>query len=316
MDNLVMEKGEVNTMCKAEQVISAAQAHMGEPYVFGAWGERCTPANRRRRMRDDHPTIRSKCQVLNGKKSDCEGCKWADGALMFDCRGFTYWCLKQVGIVLTGQGATSQYNTSSNWVDRGTIPDMPDLVCCVFMHKDGKMIHTGLHIGGGSIIHCSHDVETGKISDRGWTHYAVPIGLYTAEELEKAGGVKEVTTMKTGSTGSEVAYLQQLLTDLGYPCGTIDGKYGVKTATAVRAFQSESELTVDGVAGDKTLTALMLRHAQAKEPDTAKDEAELQSNYERVIAMADRTENGAVQISLDEDTAWNLWVTLTKEFVS
>ena len=48
---------------------SAALLCVAWPYVFGAWGECCTPANRKRRAREDHPTIVSKCQVLNGSKA-------------------------------------------------------------------------------------------------------------------------------------------------------------------------------------------------------------------------------------------------------
>ena len=77
-----------------------ALACVGWPYVFGAWGEYCTPANRKRRYREDHPTIKTSCQVLNGNKTSCDGCKWfPDGCRvrMFDCRGFTDWVLKQFG---------------------------------------------------------------------------------------------------------------------------------------------------------------------------------------------------------------------------
>jgi cell wall-associated NlpC family hydrolase len=76
----------------ANKVVEAAQKCMGFPYVFGAWGEACTPANRKRRVRKEHPTIVSGCPVLSGKGT-CENCKH-NGQLIFDCRGFTYWCLK------------------------------------------------------------------------------------------------------------------------------------------------------------------------------------------------------------------------------
>lgn len=60
---------------KPETVNWLARACEGWPYVFGAWGEECTPAGRRKRKWDDHPTIVSACQVLNGSSKACSGCK-------------------------------------------------------------------------------------------------------------------------------------------------------------------------------------------------------------------------------------------------
>jgi len=55
--------------------------------------------------------------VLNGTKDGaCEKCKW-NGTKIFDCRGFTYDCLKEAGAVtLAGGGCSSQYNHNPNWV--------------------------------------------------------------------------------------------------------------------------------------------------------------------------------------------------------
>jgi len=46
---------------KAKAVVELAKSCLGYPYVFAAWGENCTPENRKRRARADHPTIISKC---------------------------------------------------------------------------------------------------------------------------------------------------------------------------------------------------------------------------------------------------------------
>ena len=135
---------------KALKIIEAAKSQLGNPYVFGMWGRECTPSVRRQ-YAGYNPSHKSAifkaCPVLSGKQPSCDGCKW-QGKLAFDCRGFTYWCLSQVGITIKGGGATSQYNTAANWVQRGDIGDMPDVVCCVFQRRNGRMQHTGLHIGG------------------------------------------------------------------------------------------------------------------------------------------------------------------------
>lgn len=41
-----------------------------------------------------------------------------------------------------------------------------------------------------------------------------------------------------------------------YDCGAADGIFGAKTETAVRAFQRDHNLTVDGIAGKDTQAAL------------------------------------------------------------
>lgn len=248
---------------KASKVVEAARSQLGGPYVYGAWGSECTPSMRRKYAGYNpqyEPNIRKACPVLSGKQSSCEGCKWK-GALAFDCRGFTHWALLQVGIKIDGGGATTQYNTKANWTQRGTIDAMPDLVCCVFKQRDGKMQHTGLHIGGGKIIHCSTTVKEGKTTDKGWTHYAVPAGLYDGQETATAEPVKVLATLRKGSQGSAVSAMQTMLNRLGFDSGKVDGIYGTKTMAAVRSFQEANGLTVDGIAGEQTLTTLAIRAA-------------------------------------------------------
>ena len=255
---------------KALKIIEAAKSQLGNPYVFGMWGRECTPSVRRQYAgyNPSHKSaIYKACPVLSGKQPSCDGCKW-QGKLAFDCRGFTYWCLSQMGIKIKGGGATSQYNTAANWVQRGDIGDMPDVVCCVFQRRNGKMQHTGIHIGGGKIIHCSAGVQWGDTSDKAWTHYAIPAGLYTAEEIAAAGKPETekpdtskpaetvVFNLRRGSKGADVTKLQTALNAQGYDCGAADGIFGAATEKAVRAFQKDNGLAVDGIAGKATQAAL------------------------------------------------------------
>ena len=59
-----------------------------------------------------------------------------------------------------------------------------------------------------------------------------------------------------GSSGNEVRQIQTKLKNWGYYSGSIDGIYGSRTVLAVKAFQRKNGLTVDGVAGSKTLAAM------------------------------------------------------------
>lgn len=65
------------------------------------------------------------------------------------------------------------------------------------------------------------------------------------------------TTLRPGDSGTAVRQLQTTLKQKGYYTGTVDGEYGSGTTAAVKAFQQKMGITpTDGIAGDKTLTAL------------------------------------------------------------
>lgn len=157
---------------------------VGWPYVFGAWGAYCTTAERKKRYKKDHPTIYSACQVLRSKdpKSSCSGCKWfPDGERVrcYDCRGFTDWCLLQVGIDLIGEGCTSQWNTEANWSAKGRVSDgVPqETLVCLFKANGSKMEHTGFGLNGET-VECSSGVEYHQSMASKWTHWAVPVGIH------------------------------------------------------------------------------------------------------------------------------------------
>ncbi len=62
--------------------------------------------------------------------------------------------------------------------------------------------------------------------------------------------------LRSGHRGWDVAALQFALETHGFPCGTVDGGFGARTAAAVRRLQAFAGLTVDGIAGPATLAAL------------------------------------------------------------
>jgi len=60
-----------------------------------------------------------------------------------------------------------------------------------------------------------------------------------------------------GCKGDDVRRLQQALKNLGYSqIKYVDGIYGKQTYDAVRAFQKNNGLSVDGIAGRKTQNRL------------------------------------------------------------
>lgn len=62
--------------------------------------------------------------------------------------------------------------------------------------------------------------------------------------------------LKINYRGAYVKFLQQLLESNLYPVGDIDGIFGNKTLTAVKNFQKNNNLVVDGIVGNNTWNAL------------------------------------------------------------
>lgn len=60
--------------------------------------------------------------------------------------------------------------------------------------------------------------------------------------------------------------VQQLLTDLGYAPGPVDGDYGRRTADAVKAFQRDAGITQDGWIDEDLLSTLRRAKAAYKQP--------------------------------------------------
>ena len=63
--------------------------------------------------------------------------------------------------------------------------------------------------------------------------------------------------LRNESTGYDVTLIQRLLNNAGYGYLVEDGVFGVRTDTAVKQFQKDRNLTVDGIVGSQTLEALL-----------------------------------------------------------
>ncbi|WP_329953140.1 peptidoglycan-binding domain-containing protein [Stenotrophomonas sepilia] len=109
-----------------------------------------------------------------------------------------------------------------------------------------------------------------------------------------------------GSKGDEVQAMQQKLSDLGYlgkdgkPL-VADGDFGPGTVEAVKQFQRDHHLTVDGKAGGATLGALEVatqQRAQAAEPTMATpghaDNPRYQQVVEKLEALEEQRRQGGL----------------------
>lgn len=81
---------------------------------------------------------------------------------------------------------------------------------------------------------------------------------YVAPAATPSTPTVTATILRKGSTGPEIKSLQKKLLQIGYYLGSYgaDGDYGDATVTAVRKFQKDNSLAVDGEAGPNTLAAV------------------------------------------------------------
>ena len=205
-----------------------------------------------------------------------------------DCQAFIEWCLMKCGLKMDLAGSNAWYReirkngaimTPEECVRQlGCVPKGAFLFIHAFDGGEEKRgYHDGLgnasHIGictgtqGEGAIHSSKSrgcvAESrfnGKSISGGWN----AVGLYNKVSYDygSAGGgtapEPAQKMLKRGSKGTEVAYVQAILMDLGYDLGSwgADGDFGKKTEEAVKKFQQEHGLEPDGIVGDKTMEAL------------------------------------------------------------
>ena len=100
-------------------------------------------------------------------------------------------------------------------------------------------------------------------------YYGSRVELVTTNNIASIPSSYPGTTLRRGSTGSNVEQVQFWLSDLAQfdsslPAVTVDGSYGAATERAVKVFQQKQSLTADGVVGQTTWNALYAAWLEAQ----------------------------------------------------
>lgn len=239
-------------MTKREAIAGRALSLVGCGYVYGATGWICTRARLEQQARQ-YPLYAP--MILR------YGPKWI-GRRCFDCAQLTREAASAAGMRLPS-GSSSQWRDAQAWKARGTIdtlPDEPGLF--LFTQKLGRMTHTGVSVGGGWEVDArghAYGVVRRRIADTSFTHWARLAVDYDADaDAPNPSPDPGRRTLRRGMSGEDVRALQSRLLGLGYDVGKAgaDGVFGRGTRTAVVQFQKGAGLTVDGVVGPMTWSAL------------------------------------------------------------
>ena len=109
-------------------------------------------------------------------------------------------------------------------------------------------------------------------------------------------------TLKKGSIGDDVEFLQTKLVELGYNLGSIDGDFGSKTEAAVRAFQKDMDLEKDGICGPMTWAALnSAKYAKGKVTASLLN---VRIGPSTGYKVSSQLKNGANVIIVSEQNGW------------
>lgn len=73
--------------------------------------------------------------------------------------------------------------------------------------------------------------------------------------------------LRSGLTGYDVRILQTALADLGYDVGGVDGRFGPRTDAAVRSFQRDNRIDVDGMVGRSTKATIAGHQRDPADPE-------------------------------------------------
>lgn len=159
---------------------------------------------------------------------------------------------------LSGYDTTAQgyYDKCTSKGQFSTLP-IKDL-CLLFRGKSSNSIkHTGIYLGNGMCLHMKNSKENcvyERVDNHGWTNWGYGNFIDYSQPLGAKPILTRVLKIKMG--GVDVKLLQDQLISKGYDCGNIDGDFGNKTYVAVKHFQADNNIAVDGEVGKQTCKKL------------------------------------------------------------
>lgn len=255
-------------MISAKALRDAFQQALSEEwgYIWGTRGQTWTQASQNKATR-----------AMTVKY----GAKWI-GRRVADCSGLFVWAYKLHNeSIYHGSNTIFNKYCSETGPVAGTVKIR--VGTAVFQNTEGTRGHIGLYIGGGMCIEAK-GTQYGVVSSplAVWDEWGTLKDVDYTGTIEETFGIVPLGTITKGSKGELVKYMQRALAEAGYDVGKIDGIFGSETLSAVRAFQSDHNLTPDGKVGKLTWAAIKAlvdddepgEHKPVEAPDEPQDAPE------------------------------------------
>jgi len=242
-------------MSKSLKLCAFAQAQVdnGSIYVLGAQGEtldQITDAWIAKREHNNAKNIKRVKDLLNKRIE--QGYK---NLRAYDCSGLIIRHLLDEKLESKDKNANGIYNEYCIPIEKSELR-AGDLVAKYGLSSGKyKVYHIGVYMGDGYVVHAKGrdvGVVREKITNYSWNRY----GRLKAFIADGNNVISRL--LKKGKKGEDVRLVQQALINLGYDLGKwgADGIFGSQTQKAVRKFQKDRKLKVDGIIGVQTTTAL------------------------------------------------------------
>ena len=252
----------------AENLVKFCESVISTPYWFGCFGNVANNSlfsQKQKQYPDSYPpkswTYESFTKDYGKRVCDCSGLlKWFLWSDNFENKVPTYKASEDFG-------ATGFYNKCS---ERGELwkDNTPMLVPGMILFKGNAptMSHMGIFIGNNKLIEAKgHAYGTIK-SDltKSWSYWGKSNFIKYDSVPVISDKIINVETyqIKNGSVSATVGTLQTLLNHYGFKGKdkqplTIDNEFGVNTEYAVRNFQLNKKILVDGIVGPITWKVLL-----------------------------------------------------------
>ena len=235
------------------EFIQYLNAQLGQPYVWGGQHTRLRPS-------DYITIIRQKEEQDRHERNALDFCRNAfiNGTKVlyaYDCSGLGMYWLQNLKKLYK-----HDMNANAMMAECTIVNGHPKKGYWVFRVVGGKANHIGYMIDDNYVIHAKGR-EYGVIKEAYDAYYWNKIGIPKIFAKEITGRTTSTyiftRVLKNGCTGEDVKELKKLLIAKGYSGLNItNGNFYANTTKVVKKFQKDNKLTVDGIAGKNTITAL------------------------------------------------------------
>ncbi len=223
-------------------------------YVWGGQGEQGRQINEEWICRRENSTANAARTIAFWRKQVLAG--YGEVLRAFDCSGLAMYFLLKEGLL-------NRDTTANGLLEKCIKIRKDELQPGDFVFKmdaKGKAYHVGYVADDALNVIEAQGRDAGVIKRplKGWNAYGRPPFFNADVTPTPAPKSRILTLAKPYMQGTDVASLQTALKKRGYSVGSIDGIFGSRTDKAVRKFQRNAKLVVDGKAGPKTNAALGL----------------------------------------------------------
>jgi len=236
---------------------------------------------------------------------DTVGHAWVDDDETPWCAAFVGAVLAQLGLPTTRKLNARSYSTYGAAVSpQRAVPG--DIVVLWRGSPESWMGHVAFFVRyEGSRVVLRGGNQGDAVTDAAYPVDRI-LDVRRADASEPAGALP---TLREGDRGSWVRNWQAELHNLGYFPGEQDGNFGPHTLAATVAFQSENDLTTDGVVGPKTWAAMKdpvyrrTRPVSMGDLDGKSRTVDAANNGQSVVTIGTSLAGGAVLVGQANEAA-------------